>query len=312
MAWLSRGDRQTGSPSLNIEEVFHYAPFDIEYFRLGQQFARVGRGDGPGTSWNMAEYVEAWLSQLEEALSDVIFEKDENAELTPITRWAENVGPEDSVVTFNYDTLVERALDGVGKVWNHAMPKEENLGIAVCKLLGSIDWIVAHRSDRLSKLVPLFEKTNENAKGKDTGNVEDDCLLWRCQPRDRLRKWISGRFVQGASPENVGIAGLGTYKQLHQIPGSVYPWSRGMDALYKADVGVVVGFSMSEFDAMAQMQFAGVARKRSEARRPLSIVVVDPSADAATEKRFRRVFETVRFERCRHEEFDWSSLRSGA
>jgi hypothetical protein len=55
------------------------------------------------------------LSHLEDALRDVILNTDDQADLAPITRWAEAVDTSDTVVTFNYDTLVERALSGVGK-----------------------------------------------------------------------------------------------------------------------------------------------------------------------------------------------------
>ena len=49
-----------------------------------------------------------------------------------------------------------------------------------------------------------------------------------------------------------------------------------MRALYEADVAVVVGFSLSDFDAMAQMQFAEVARRRHGEGRPLHVKVIDP------------------------------------
>jgi len=162
LAWLSGCDQQASPFHLNIEEVFHYARFDIEVHRLRQHKASVGRGDGPGTSWNVAESIEAWLSYLECDLCDVILEKDTKANLDSITRWAKTVGAHDSVMTFNYDTLVERALTEVGKAWNHAMPKESDDGIAVCKLHGSIDWIVAHRSNSSlkCKCELLFDKEN--------------------------------------------------------------------------------------------------------------------------------------------------------
>jgi hypothetical protein len=312
LAWLSGSDQQTGSFTANIEQVFHYAHFDIEVYRLRQDLASVGRGDGPGTPWKRAESILAWLSYLERDLCDVILEKDAEADLEPITRWAKTLGAHDSVVTFNYDTLVERALTEVGKPWNHGMPKEPDGGIAVLKLHGSIDWIVAHRSDPLSKLDLLFDKENENRREHNTGHVEDDCRLWRCRMREQLQKWISGRALQGvpenASPRTVGIAGLGAYKQLHQVPGLIFPWARGMNELYKADLGVVVGFSMSEFDAMAQMQFAEIACKRLEEGRPLSVIVIDPFANETTKERFRRVFRFVEFVRSRHEFVDWNSL----
>jgi hypothetical protein len=110
LSWLSGNDHEPGSFALNIEQVFHFAHFDIEVHRLRQHLASVGRGDGPGTPWNQAESVHTWLSYLEEALCDVILECDVKSDLASIRRWANGVNERDAVLTFNYDTLVERAL----------------------------------------------------------------------------------------------------------------------------------------------------------------------------------------------------------
>lgn len=312
LAWLSGQDGDEASFKLNIEQVFHYAHFDIEVHRLRQHLAPVGRRDGPGTPWNEAESVDAWLSYLEEALRDVILARDAASDLACITRWAQTVNDHDAVLTFNYDTLVERALSLADKRWHHGTGREGDEGTAVFKLHGSIDWIVAHRSESFSKLDLLFDKKNANQSDGNTGHVEDDCRLWRCGT-EQLRNWIKGRDLQmvadGASPRTVGIAGLGAYKKLHEIPGLGHVWTRGMGALYRADIAIVVGFSMSDFDAMAQMQFAEVARERNAESRPLRVIVVDPFLDETTKDRFQRVFRTVDFIKKAHEEIDWSGAR---
>ena len=311
LTWLDGHDQQPMSFVLNIEQVFHYAHFDIEVFRLQQHLSPVGRGDGE-TPWNQAESVKAWLSYLEDALRDVIFEADDKSDLAPISRWAKVVNEQDAVLTFNYDTLVERALASESKAWNHGTGRDEDEGIPVYKLHGSIDWIVAHRSESLSILDLLFDKENANRSKENTGSVEDDYRLWRCRTREQLAKWIDGRILQrvglGASPRTVGIAGLGAYKELWQFPGLGYVWSRGMRALYQADLAVVVGFSMSDFDAMAQMQFAEVARARKRENRPLRVRVIDSGLNGAIEDRFRRVFRSVDCEKKAHEAYDWSEL----
>ncbi len=71
---------------------------------------------------------------------------------------------------------------------------------------------------------------------------------------------------------------------------------------------MVGGFSMSDFDAFAQMQFAAVAQARNREKRPLRVVVVDPCLDPASKDRFRRVFGEVEFEKQDHCEFAWGSL----
>lgn len=312
LAWLSVSEGQTAAFALNIEQVFHYAHFDIEVHRLRQQLAPVGRADGHGTPWNEAESIESWLSYLEDTLRDVILERDAASNLAPINRWAEAIGKRDAVLTFNYDTLVERALAGLNIPWNLGFESHKDRGIPVFKLHGSIDWIVAHRSETPSKLDLLFDKQNANGSQGNTGHVEDDSRLWRCRTIEQLSQWIDGRDWQivplVASPRTVGIAGLGAYKQLHQIPGLGPVWAHGMQALGQADVAIVVGFSLSDFDAIAQMRFAEIARARHRKERPLRVVVIDPCMNEAGKERFRRVFRTVEFLKQHHQTVDWTSL----
>ena len=312
LAWLSASEGQTDSFALNIEQVFHYAQIDIEVRRLRQQLAPVGRADGDGTPWNQGESVKNWLSYLEEALRDVILDRENGSDLAPINRWAEAVSERDAVLTFNYDTLVERALAGLNKPWNHGIENDGDGGIPVFKLHGSIDWIVAHRSETFSKLDLLFDKKNANRSQHNSGHVEDDTRLWRCRSQEQLSNWIGGRDLQmigdGAAPRTVGIAGLGAYKELHRIPGLGAVWVRGMRALHEADLAVVVGFSMSDFDAIAQMQFAEVARARYRKERPLRVIVIDPSVNEAGKERFRHVFRAVEFLEQNHQTVDWTRL----
>lgn len=311
LAWLSGHAPSTSPFALNIEQVFHYAQFDVEVHRLKQHLVPVGRRDGPETPWNHAESIKGWLSFLEEALQDVILEKQERADLSPIAQWAEHIDPSDAVLTFNYDTLAERALTSHGCAWHHGT-RHGSEGIPVFKLHGSIDWIVAHRSESFVKLELLFDKENANQSKQNTGHVEDDCRLWRCRSESQLREWIEGRDLQSlpaqASARTVGIAGLGAYKQLHQIPGLGRVWARGMRTLYEADVAIIVGFSMSEFDAFAQMQFAEVAKHRSSDGRPLPVIVIDPFITETSAERYRRVFRTVEFLKTPHELVNWDSL----
>ena len=275
---------------MNIEEVFHYAPFDIEPWRLRQQLEPVGRDDGSGTPWNKARSIEAWLDALEENLCDIIFEAEEQADFNPIDRWAEQVSAQDAVLTFNYDTLAERALTKAGKTWNHGTKLQGGNDTTVCKLHGSIDWLVAHRSQSLSKLELLYEKPNQNQQAQDCGDMEEEYRLWRCLSREQLREWLSGRDLQtverGTLPIGIGIAGLGTYKQLHEIPGLGPVWDSGMRSLYEADSAIVIGFSMSDFDAMAQMHFADVARQRCAKGNPLRVTVIDPCLGEQAKDRF--------------------------
>ena len=79
-----------------------------------------------------------------------------------------------------------------------------------------------------------------------------------------------------------------------------------MRAIYEADRAIIVGFSMSDFDAMAQLQFAEVSRARQAEGRPLRVTVIDPFVNELGKQRFRRVFRTDDFVADPHERVDWS------
>jgi len=306
--WLCEpGQKWTG---LNIEQVFHLAYFSIEVHRLQQHLAPVVREAGE-TPWKRAKSIEGWLQRLEYELVDLISENVAKADLGPIARWASGVRETDVVATFNYDTLVERALESVSKRWNHGFESEPSGGIPVFKLHGSIDWIVADRRESFSKLDLLFDKTTMRRPVGRTGYVEEDCRLWRCRSGEQREKWIVGRDLQlnpeGARAQTPGVAGLGAYKELHRVPGLGLVWVGAMRAVQQADQLIVVGFSMSDFDTMAQMQLVDRMRKRHEEERPLRVLVIDPAAeDSAFQRRFRSVFhDAVSFEPQRHDAFDW-------
>lgn len=318
--WLEGGG--SGHRGLNIEEVFHLGHFDAEVHRLKQQLCPVGRSSGE-TPWQTAEDIEGWLSYLEEALVDVLVQKESEAReskanLDQITRWARTVCEADTVVTFNYDTLVERAFEALDRHWNHGFKLENGAGVTVFELHGSIDWIVADRDAQLAKCELLFDKPNANRSNVRTGHVEDDCRLWRCRDRRQIRAWINGHHIQklrqGAWPTTPGVAGLGAHKELHRVPGLGRTWAGAMRAVRDADQLVVVGFSMSDFDTMARLQLSYVARTRHEEEPPLPVIVIDPAADCSPfQARFTRVFhDGVRFVRKSHEQFNWGTLRKTA
>lgn len=313
--WLEGGE--SGHRGLNIEEVFHLGHFDAEVHRLMQQLCPVGRSSGE-TPWQTAEAIEGWLRYLEEDLVEVLVGSEDGANLDPIKQWACAVRDTDTVVTFNYDTLVERAFQELGRSWNHGFELENGAGVTVFKLHGSVDWIVADRTEAFSQLDLLFDKPNANRTNVRTGHVEDDCRLRRCRDRAQLREWITGRAIQklppGAWPRTPGMAGLGAYKELHRVPGLGPTWVRAMRAVRDAERLVVVGFSISDFDTMARLQLSYVARTRHEERRPLPVIVIDPAADCSPfQARFTRVFhDEVRFVRKSHEQFNWGTLRETA
>ena len=294
LAWLSGDPQAEESFDLNIEKLFHYAHFDIELHLLKHQIPHIGPSDAPWSHQRRANQIKNWLRKLEDRLCDMIFEKENNSNLTTIARWAEFVRNDDAVLTFNYDTLVERALSDLNMPWEHGFRDDTN--IPVLKMHGSIDWIIArpHEIPRNDRFIILEEHTN-------------DSFIIRCTTRKQLGEILKSRHVFS---RRIGIAGLGAYKELHRIPGLGLVWARGMRSLYQADLAIIIGFSLSDFDTMAQLQFAEVARKRQDENQPLRVIVINPTMSPQDKDRFVRVFRQAKFIEEKHENFDWSSLDS--
>ncbi|GAB4136580.1 MAG: hypothetical protein Tsb009_03730 [Planctomycetaceae bacterium] len=303
LEWLNRSKNGF---KLNIEELFHYAQFDMESHLLTEEFQLQGR--------DVSRRIKTFLLNLELKFFDVLIEHQKKSDLSPIKRWAEHITPNDTVLTFNYDTLVENALDEGKVAWTHGFDSENDsektvMAIPVYKMHGSLDWIVCHRDNVRDSWDLLFDEAEVIT---DQTKALPDCCLVRHENNVQMEKWVTDRDIQVIREQTfssrTGMAGLGTYKPLHEIPGLGIVWRRGMQAVYEADCVVIVGFAMSDFDAMAQMQFALAARKRSEENRPLKVVVIDPFINKCSQKRFERVFEDITFITKYHEEFDWSEL----
>ncbi len=269
---------------LNVEQLFDFAQFDAELWRMRQQLCPVGRRHGPDTAWNKAEDIKTWLGYAEEELPHVIWDAQQKANLGPIQRFTDQLRPDDVVITFNYDTLVESVLSSDGKRWNHGLDDKDNGGVPVLKMHGSVDWIqLERRSEKeLEKFVKLFSKTDRNVEdhGSQPPSDEEEHAweLWRAKGTETCNAVI-GMDKCGLSNFDYrrGLAGLGRYKPLHRLPGSGPTWLAGFEALKNADELYVVGFSMSPYDTMTRFHFTSVIRSRS--RLPERAVVIDPNAD---------------------------------
>lgn len=322
--WISRS--QT-IPLLNIEEFYEYASVYAERFRFEQHRTPVGRHDGDGTPYSQAETLETWLSYLDEHLLDVLLKHEHAAKLDAVNRFVSELRPGDTVVTFNYDRLIERCLTEQGKPWSFGF--EENPAsdkVLVLKMHGSVDWICFARSERVArkKFQLLFSKVDENRArqpkpDEPCGEDEYDWELFHVEDDASLRSTIENRSIIQCS-HRWGVAGLGPQKRVSLIPGLGVVWERARRALYNADKIAIVGFSFSSYDRLAQIEFARVAAGRDEAHvAPPEVVVVDPAlqithgvmseSGASLIRRVESVFRPVKPVGLLHEQFDWTSLR---
>jgi hypothetical protein len=294
ISWLNHTDK-TGGSSLNIEELFDIAYFDSLTWKLRQQMCPLGRKAGD-TPYSKAIAIEAWLSYMEHDLVDVIWSQQQSGmqHIDKVAEFTSTLHKTDSVVTFNYDTLVEESLSLANHLWHYGFDLEKGQGTKILKMHGSINWAIVPRNqvDHFGYSL-LFRKEDQNITDDTTkpiGESEYDYALL-CVPNESLANRIKNRILQISSKQyKLGLAGLGRYKPLDHIPGSGRVWHNAGRALYLADEIYIIGFSLSYFDTMARLHFAGAMLERNEkGNLPKRIVLVDPSA-GKLKKDFQSVF----------------------
>lgn len=296
---------QNQTNPINIEELFHYAKFEEEIWRMQQHLCRVGRYDGE-TAWGKANDIMAWLSYLEEDLVELLWEKQKQADLDPIKQFAEHLRSGDVILTFNYDTLLERALGELKKPWSHGLEDTKSDAVVVLKLHGSLDWIILPRDNgNQSICTKLFSKSDDNAPA-DNKEHEYHNELWRVNGSTDLDRSIKYRSINN---RYFGLAGLGSYKPLHHIPGSGLVWARADGALAETSEVYVVGFSLSPFDALARLYFGAAIQRCFQEKNSLpKTTVIDPRANELL-PRFKEVFgNNICIKQMEAEKVDWGCL----
>ncbi len=164
-------------------------------------------------------------------------------------------------------------------------------------------------STRLGGAFSLLEVASTNAPPHDE-------IEWKYElikvPDSSLPGRIENRMLQHESKRyEIGIVGLGHYKPLSKLPGSGEVWHNAGRALYQADEIHIIGFSLSPFDTMVRLHFAGVMCHRAEkGNLPQKIILIDPNA-CKLKSNFRSVFgqdtpiETIEKPA---EKVDWSAV----
>jgi len=313
--WMNAG-LCNGRRTLNIEELFDLAHFDALTWRMRQQMCPVGRTHGDTPFWT-AESIAVWLSHMEDALRDVIWKQQKAAldKLDRIHGFTAMLRTNDTIITFNYDTLIEQSMSQAQKPWQYRFKAENDNGTPILKMHGSINWAVVQRDQVTNFGYPvLFQKEDKNVQDgtdKPTGEIEYDYVLLRI-PDCKLAGRIENRIFQQSNKEYyIGVTGLGRHKPLDKLPGSGPVWHNAGRALYQADEIYAIGFSLSPFDTMARLHFAGVMCDRaSKKKSPKKMTLIDPSASSLKEN-YQAVFGSelrVEIIAQRAEAVDWANL----
>lgn len=150
----------------------------------------------------------------------------------PYVRWANLLGSRDTVVTFNYDRVLERLSEGgadlrIATKMGDVSSARKQGAAPVLKLHGSVDW----------------QRT-----GQDPGafKLSDD-----------------PEFAVTCVPDEIALATPGPTKR-HTAHFFGWLWSEALSAIRRADNVVFVGYRFPPSDSEARRRIWGAFRKREE------------------------------------------------
>lgn len=292
LKWLE-GDK------INIEQVFDLASFDIEGWRMADQCKSFGG--------NIADDIQSWLGWMERDLPYIIWENQKESEqkINIISKFSENLRIDDVIITFNYDTLLEKSLSEQNKSWNYGFEMGQEDGIKILKMHGSINWEITNKEANSSNQTLFISEMKSNqSKYKDILNLV---------PEKEIESFIKINHKCWKLKNPVGIAGLGAYKPLHRLPGSWKVWSNAYNALKETEEIYIIGFCLSPFDGMARLHFArAMLERNTNGNISNKIVLIDPEA-CSLKSNFEKVFGKnlkISIYQNKAEEINWSQLLS--
>jgi hypothetical protein len=320
--WLSGSG---GKTLMNIEEFYEYAAACRERHLLAH-YASGSHSLHDGTFGNSSADIRAYMRGVDDEVVNVLLAHHDRVSNDPasrvaIQRFVGAIGPGDTVVTFNYDCLVEQALQDAGMQWSFGLDDHCQGAIRVLKLHGSVDWICLNHS--FPKPWPgdsrmLLSKPDMPKAWADTLPNASPDPAYKFDLHAVALNGLRMRDAYQHRQYEHGLAGLGPYKRPSRVPGLGLIWDQARAALMQADAVAVVGFSFPQFDRLAVHEIAGALASRhlNEKGHP-RLVVVDPSlsnaGDGGLSVRAANVLAggdptMIRFEGVKHEDFDWASI----
>ena len=187
-----------------------------------------------------------------------------------------------SIITFNWDNLVEQACRSIGKKFD-TYCDANNSKIILIKLHGSIDW-------------------NYNLEEKSENIILDDDLtqktVWERKNNDK-KLYLSPILI---------FPNYTKSKQLDQFGSLMYRlWDNALELLSNAEKIIFIGYSLpiTDFDATILLQHSLLKNSNSN----LEIVVVDPFLNNELKNRYKYLKEIsqknirLKFERIKFSEY---------
>lgn len=272
---------------LNIEDFFEYATLDAERWRY-RQHRDSGRRTG-NSFWASAETIERRLDRLVDYLGQCIWkEQDKCSEKTGYIEEliAHFNTHDDTIISFNYDTLLEQSLSNLEIEWNYGLPDDDRGGLTILKMHGSINWALYKRNTELtSEARVLYVKRDteeEQGRGEPTRKeTEYHYKLIEILDQNEIRRTAAMRKMTDRLP---ALAGLGSRKPIHRIPGLGWVWERAAQSIFDTNEIIAIGFTFSTFDNLARLALGDAMMQRDQRGLPLSkLTILDMNADALIE-----------------------------
>ncbi|MGY6215261.1 SIR2 family protein [Methylolobus aquaticus] len=248
--------------------------------------------------------------------------------LTPEVRaFCEGLSPTDTILTFNYDTLIERGLKELGRPYRLFPNRLKNIGcmystidseaergeIVIHKLHGSIDWFskIPYLKDRAfaeqspcpwESLHPVFREGSKIAHSPlIEGPYEENDPLQHIYRIHDLNDLVGGEFWQ-FSPL---ILSPSSSKILYSDP--IKGLWRGLQQIGGLNLGLgVVGYSLPEYDEYARQALYHLVRNYTEfepdrelgnlRKTPVRILDYAPQGDSGW--RIRKSYSFLNWDRC--------------
>lgn len=253
------------TPNLSLEKVMteiaiQGSLFDKPIFRYGWQYL-----SDPTVSRRMSAFVELISRTIEESLKGPVCEKHKAL--------ADLIDKEDTIISYNYDLLMDNALRSRGKL------TDEGYKLSFYRTFKDSAWSKPDSSDKTTTLLKLHGSLNWLRC-----RICDSILLWHSE---KVVNWSTIRCPKCGAPdqsmERILIPPL--LAKDYGEPAINYLWFEAVRALSEANEIIIIGYSLPPTDfASETLMLSGLGRKRKKV--PLTLVNPDPSIKG----RFAEIF----------------------
>jgi hypothetical protein len=211
----------------NIEDFFNYNYSLTNYVRLWGDYSN--------------KYVDNFISEFVFEIADYLNKKSRSLNSTHeyyLDKFCSKVNPGDVIITFNWDTILERFLEKKKKKISFLFV-ENSEDITILKLHGSIDWV---------KTMGIYSPDCKKLLVVKDYKEEESTNILRYDEDDFLSKMRIDKF------EPYIIPPLAYKDEMVKPLGHI--WGSAYSALCKIKTKVFVGYSFPQEDTLARILFS--------------------------------------------------------